>query len=46
VRRLPSKVCGGKRLQVKHLKKNIIEVVIVTEYANGENLFIPPLPLI
>jgi ATP-dependent DNA helicase PIF1 len=34
------------RLQVKHLRKNIIEATILTGYTNGETVVIPRIPLI
>jgi hypothetical protein len=39
------KLCAGTRIQVKHLRKNIIETTILTEYAKGETVFIPRIPL-
>jgi ATP-dependent DNA helicase PIF1 len=34
------------RLQIKHLKKNVIEAPVLTEYEKGENVFIPRIPII
>jgi hypothetical protein len=45
-RDFPLKLCNGERLLVKHLRKNIIEATILTEYAKGGTVFIPRTPLI
>lgn len=42
----PPKLCNGTRLQVKSLKSNIIEAIIMTGCAKGEVVFIPRIPLI
>jgi hypothetical protein len=44
--RLPLKLCNGTRLQVKHLRKKVTEITILTEYAKVETVFIPRIPLI
>ncbi|XP_074114110.1 ATP-dependent DNA helicase pif1-like [Cotesia typhae] len=42
----PPKLCNGTRLQVKTLRKNLIEATIFTGKYEGENVFIPRIPLI
>ncbi|XP_074102059.1 ATP-dependent DNA helicase pif1-like [Cotesia typhae] len=42
----PPKLCNGTRLQVKTLRKNLIEAIIFTGKYEGENVFIPRIPLI
>ncbi|GBM29688.1 hypothetical protein AVEN_156875-1 [Araneus ventricosus] len=37
----PPSLCNGTRLRIKKLMTNIIEAPIETEYAAGENVFIP-----
>jgi hypothetical protein len=46
-RRFPLlQLCNGTRLQVKHLRKNIVEATVLTEYAKGEIVFISRILLI
>lgn len=40
------KLCNGTRLMVKTLLPNVIEAVILTGCAKGEDVFIPKIPLI
>lgn len=40
------KLCNGTRLQVKSLKKNVIEVKILTGCAKGDIIDIPRIPMI
>ncbi|XP_044591468.1 ATP-dependent DNA helicase RRM3-like [Cotesia glomerata] len=42
----PPKLCNDTRLQVKTLRKNLIEAIIFTGKYEGENVFIPRIPLI
>ncbi|XP_074097687.1 uncharacterized protein LOC141526552 [Cotesia typhae] len=42
----PPKLCNGTRLQVKTLRKNLIEATIFAGKYEGENVFIPRIPLI
>uniref|UniRef100_A0A8D9B6G9 ATP-dependent DNA helicase n=1 Tax=Cacopsylla melanoneura TaxID=428564 RepID=A0A8D9B6G9_9HEMI len=42
----PPKLCNGTRLQVKSLKKNLIEATIYTGVGHGETVLIPRIPLI
>jgi hypothetical protein len=37
----PIKLCNGTRLQVKHFRKNIIETIILREYAKWDIIFFP-----
>ena len=41
-----TKLCNGTRLQVTMLHKNVIEALIITGKYNGENVFIPRIPMI
>ncbi|GBM15657.1 hypothetical protein AVEN_95277-1 [Araneus ventricosus] len=42
----PDSLCNGRRLCVKKLMRSIIENIIVTGHAAGENVFIPRIPII
>jgi hypothetical protein len=42
----PPNLCNGTRLQIKSLRNNIIEAVILTGPAKGEIAFIPRIPMI
>ncbi|XP_063918640.1 uncharacterized protein LOC135134004 [Zophobas morio] len=40
------KFCNGTRLQITAFHRNVVEATIITGCAQGENVFIPRLPLI
>ena len=42
----PPHLCNGTRLQVKILRNNIVEAVILTGPGAGETAFIPRIPMI
>ncbi|KAF0755672.1 ATP-dependent DNA helicase, partial [Aphis craccivora] len=42
----PTNLCNATRLQIKSLRNNIIEAVILTGPAKGEIIFIPRIPMI
>ncbi|GBN15667.1 hypothetical protein AVEN_55911-1 [Araneus ventricosus] len=42
----PPSLCNGTRLCIKKLMTNIIEALIITGYAAGENVFIPRISII
>jgi hypothetical protein len=45
-RRLPLTRCNCTRLDVKPLRRNIIEATILTEFEKLETVFVPRIPLI
>jgi ATP-dependent DNA helicase PIF1 len=40
------RLCNGTRLSVKSLMPHVIEATILIGCANGEDVFIPPIPII
>jgi ATP-dependent DNA helicase PIF1 len=42
----PSKLCNGTRLQIRVLRRNVIEATVFTGCAEGETVFIPSIPII
>ncbi|XP_046659899.1 ATP-dependent DNA helicase PIF1-like [Homalodisca vitripennis] len=43
---IPPKLCNGTRLQIKALRRHVIQAVIYTGCGQGEEVFIPRIPLI
>ncbi|XP_046666446.1 uncharacterized protein LOC124358198 [Homalodisca vitripennis] len=43
---VPPKLCKGTRLQIKALRRHVIQAVIYTGCGQGEEVFIPSIPLI
>ncbi|XP_046666603.1 uncharacterized protein LOC124358346 [Homalodisca vitripennis] len=42
---VPPKLCNGTRLQIKALRRHVIQAVIYTGCGQGEEVFIPRIPL-
>jgi ATP-dependent DNA helicase PIF1 len=42
----PSKLCNGSRLIIKQMNNNVIEATILRGQANGQQVFLPRVPLI